>query len=428
MNSDVTFAVVSIACLIIISGFFSGAETGLTATSRARLTELERKGLSRASLVLKITEKKERLIGALLLGNNLANITASAVATAALIKVFGDSGAVIASGIMTALILIFAEVMPKTYAIAYPDRVALAVAPLMRAISAVLGPIVLAVEYIVKITLRLFGVNIEENQDVLSAHDELRGTIDLRHKEGTVVKQDKDMLGGVLDLKNLEVLDVMVHRTQMTIIDGRQPVTEIVDQVLKSGHSRIPVWRDSPENIVGILHTRSLFAAIQKQGGDLEKVKLDDIMIDPWFVPDTRTLESQLAAFLRRKTHFAIVVDEYGETQGLITLEDIMEEIVGDIKDEFDAEVKGLHRNKDGSFTIDGSVPLRDLNRAMEWQLPDEEATTLAGLVIHEAKSIPAVGESFVFHGFEFEVMKKRKQQLARIKVKPPLKQATPGG
>jgi Mg2+/Co2+ transporter CorB len=428
MNSDVTFAVVSIACLIVISGFFSGAETGLTATSRARLTELERKGLSRASLVLKITEKKERLIGALLLGNNLANITASAVATAALIKVFGDSGAVIASGIMTALILIFAEVMPKTYAIAYPDRVALAVAPLMRAISAVLGPIVLAVEYIVKITLRLFGVNIEENQDVLSAHDELRGTIDLRHKEGTVVKQDKDMLGGVLDLKNLEVLDVMVHRTQMTIIDGRQPVTEIVDQVLKSGHSRIPVWRDSPENIVGILHTRSLFAAIQKHGGDVEKVKLDDIMIDPWFVPDTRTLESQLAAFLRRKTHFAIVVDEYGETQGLITLEDIMEEIVGDIKDEFDAEVKGLHRNKDGSFTIDGSVPLRDLNRAMEWQLPDEEATTLAGLVIHEAKSIPAVGESFVFHGFEFEVMKKRKQQLARIKVKPPAKQDVAGG
>jgi Mg2+/Co2+ transporter CorB len=428
MNSDVTFAVVSIACLIVISGFFSGAETGLTATSRARLTELERKGLSRASLVLKITEKKERLIGALLLGNNLANITASAVATAALIKVFGDSGAVIASGIMTALILIFAEVMPKTYAIAYPDRVALAVAPLMRAISAVLGPIVLAVEYIVKITLRLFGVNIEENQDVLSAHDELRGTIDLRHKEGTVVKQDKDMLGGVLDLKNLEVLDVMVHRTQMTIIDGRQPVTEIVDQVLKSGHSRIPVWRDSPENIVGILHTRSLFAAIQKHGGDVEKVKLDDIMIDPWFVPDTRTLESQLAAFLRRKTHFAIVVDEYGETQGLITLEDIMEEIVGDIKDEFDAEVKGLHRNKDGSFTIDGSVPLRDLNRAMEWQLPDEEATTLAGLVIHEAKSIPAVGESFVFHGFEFEVMKKRKQQLARIKVKPPAKLDVAGG
>ncbi len=419
MNSDVTFAAVSIFCLIIISAFFSGAETGLTAASRARLTELERKGLSRAALVLKITEKKERLIGALLLGNNLANITASAVATAALIKVFGDSGAVIASGVMTVLILIFAEVMPKTYAIAYPDRVALAVAPLMRVISAVLGPIVLTVEYIVKNTLRVFGVNIDDNQDVLSAHDELRGTIDLHHKEGTVIKKDKDMLGGVLDLKNLEVLDVMVHRTQMMTIDGSLPVSNIIEQLLKSGHSRVPVWRNTPDNIVGVLHTRSLFAALQKHGGDADRVKLDDTMTDPWFVPDTRPLESQLAAFLRRKTHFAIVVDEYGEMQGLITLEDIMEEIVGDIKDEFDAEVQGVRKNKDGSFTIDGNVPLRDVNRAMEWSLPDEEATTLAGLVIHEAKAIPSVGEVFSFHGFEFEITKKRKQQIVQIRVRP---------
>ncbi len=424
MNSDITYAVFAIFCLIIISGFFSGAETGLTAASRARLTELDRKGVRRAQLVLKITEKKERLIGALLLGNNLANITASAVATAALIKIFGDNGAVYASAIMTALILIFAEVLPKTYAIAYPDRVALAVAPIMRFISAVLGPIVLTVEYIVKNTLQVFGVNIDDDQDVFSAHDELRGAIDLHHKEGAVIKKDKDMLGGILDLKDLEVLDVMIHRTQMVTMDIDQPVNEIVEQVLKSGHSRVPLWRNTTDNIIGVLHAKSLFAALQKHGGDATQVKLDDIIIDAWFVPDTRPLESQLNAFLRRKSHFAIVVDEYGETQGLITLEDIIEEIVGDIKDEFDVAVTGLRKNKDGSYNIDGSVPLRDLNRATDWKLPDEEATTLAGLVIHEARAIPSQGQVFHFHNFRFEVLKKRKQQLTMIKVTPP---ANPG-
>jgi Mg2+/Co2+ transporter CorB len=417
MTSDIGIAVLTIFLLIIISGFFSGAETGLTAASRARLTEFERRGNKRATMVLSLTDRKERLIGALLLGNNVANITASALATAALIKIFGDSGAVIASAIMTVIILIFAEVMPKTYAIAYPDRVALAVAPIMRFISAVLGPIVMTVEYIVRHTLRLFGVNIDDNQNILSAHEEIRGAIDLHHKEGTFIKKDKDMLGGILDLKNLEVLDVMIHRTKMLTLDIAMPMDQLIDALIKTGHTRVPVWKDAPENIIGILNAKSLFAALRKADGILDKVKLEDALTDPWFVPDTRPLESQLNAFLRRKTHFALVVDEYGQVQGLITLEDIIEEIVGDIKDEFDAVVTGLRKKKDGSYIIDGAVPLRDLNRAMEWSLPDEEATTLAGLIIHEARMIPNPGQTFSFHGFRFEVLKKQRQQLTSIKV-----------
>jgi Mg2+/Co2+ transporter CorB len=417
MTSDIGLAVLTIFLLIIISGFFSGAETGLTAASRARLTEFERRGNKRATIVLRLTDRKERLIGALLLGNNVANITASALATAALIKIFGDSGAVIASAIMTVIILIFAEVMPKTYAIAYPDRVALAVAPIMRFISAVLGPIVMTVEYIVRHTLRLFGVNIDDNQNILSAHEEIRGAIDLHHKEGTFIKKDKDMLGGILDLKNLEVLDVMIHRTKMLTLDIAMPMDQLIDALIKTGHTRVPVWRDAPENIVGILNAKSLFAALRKADGVLDKVKLDEALTDPWFVPDTRPLEGQLNAFLRRKTHFALVVDEYGQVQGLITLEDIIEEIVGDIKDEFDAVVTGLRKKKDGSYIIDGAVPLRDLNRAMEWSLPDEEATTLAGLIIHEARMIPNPGQTFSFHGFRFEVLKKQRQQLTSIRV-----------
>ena len=419
MSSEVGYALLSIACLILISAFFSGSETGLTAVSRASLTEIERRGSRRASMALKLTELPERLIGALLLGNNLANITASAVATAALIKIFGDSGAVIASGVMTVIILIFAEVMPKTYAIAYPERTALAVAPIMRVIAAILGPVVLTVEFIVKNTLKVFGVNIDDNTAVLSAHDELRGTIDLHRKEETMVKTDRDMLGGILDLKDLEVADVMIHRTKMVTLNAALPVQEIISEMLKSGHSRLPLWKEKPDNIVGVLLAKSLFAAYQKHNGDAAKINLDDLMTEAWFVPDTRPLEDQLNAFLRRKTHFALVVDEYGEVQGLITLEDIIEEIVGDIKDEFDAVATGVRKTRDGSMIIDGTVPVRDLNRAFDWQLPDEEATTIAGLVIHEAHMIPDQGQAFSFHGFRFEVLKKRKQQVTSIKVTP---------
>ncbi len=414
---DMAVAIASIFFLIILSAFFSGSETGLTTASRARLTEMERRGSKRAAIVLKLTNMPERLIGALLLGNTLANITASAVATAALVKAFGDSGAVIASVFLTVIILIFAEVMPKTYAIAYPDRVATAVAPIMRLIVAVLGPIVMTVEYIVKKTLMIFGVDTSNVNSILSAHDEIRGAIDLHQKEGTIVKKDRDMLGGILDLKDLEVADIMVHRTNMTMLDVSDPMPDIIKQVLKSGSTRLPVWKDNPDNIIGILHAKNLFAAAQENNGDASKLILEDILTPAWFVPDTRPLNEQLTAFLRRKTHFAIVVDEYGEVQGLITLEDIIEEIVGDIKDEFDAVATGVRKQPDGSYTIEGAVPLRDLNRSFDWQLPDEEATTVAGLVIHEARMIPDAGQVFTFHGFRFEVLKKRKQQLSLLKV-----------
>jgi Mg2+/Co2+ transporter CorB len=427
MSLDVGFTAAAVLILIIVSAFFSGSETALTATSRARLNEIERRGSRRASMALALTNTRERLIGALLLGNNVANITASALATAVLVKMFGDSGAVIASGAMTVLILIFAEVLPKTYAIAYPDRFAIAVAPIVRVLVAFFGPIVMAVEWIVKVTLRLFGVDISNTQNVLSAHDELRGAIDLHLKEGAVIKKDRDMLGGVLDLQDLTVADLMVHRTKMTLIDGSDPSEEVVAKVLKSGHTRIPVWKDSPDNIIGVLHAKNLFAALQKQGGDASKVDIGDILTPAWFVPDSRDIPDQLNAFLRRKTHFAIVVDEYGEVQGLITLEDIIEEIVGDISDEHDVVTSGARQQPDGSYVIDGSVPVRDLNRAFDWDLPDEEATTLAGLVIHEARMIPEVGQTFNFHQFQFEVLKKRKHQVTSIRVKP-LPRADDGG
>ena len=403
--------------LILLSAFFSGSETGLTATSRARMHELERRGDRRAAVVNALRETPERLIGSILLGNNLVNILASALATMAFVQVFGDEGVIYATLVMTALVLVFGEVMPKTYALSHPDRFALAVSPILRFLVMVFAPVVMGVEYIVKWSLRGLGVDTSRAENVLSAHEELRGVINLQHKEGAVVKQHRDMLGGILDLRDLELSDVMVHRTKMHTIDGAQPLNEIIEEVLKTGHTRIPVWTGDPDNIIGVLHAKDLFAALHAAGGDTSKVDIEDISSPAWFVPDTTPVDDQLNAFLRRKSHFAIVVDEYGEVMGMVTLEDILEEIVGDISDEHDVTATGVRREATGSYVVDGTVPIRDLNRLYDWSLPDEEATTIAGLVIHEAQMIPEVGQEFTFHDFRFEVLRKRRHQITLMRI-----------
>lgn len=415
------FAIVTgaIIALLVLSGFFSGSETALTATSRARMHELERKGNRRASTVKRLVQHPERLIGAILLGNNLVNILASALATTVFLKLFGDAGVVYATLVMTALVLILSEVMPKTYAITNPDRMALFVAPVLRWVVMVLAPVTAAVQFIVRATLKLLGVDVDDTENVLSAHDELRGVIDLHHLEGGVVKDDRDMLGGILDLRDLEVSDVMVHRTKMQTIETTLPNEEIVDAVLSSGYTRMPVWENEQDNIVGILHAKDVLKGLMDVGGDIRKLDIQALSAKPWFVPDTTSVPDQLDAFLKRKAHFAIVVDEYGEVMGLLTLEDILEEIVGDISDEHDIQTMGVRPQPDGSVTVEGAVAVRDLNRAMDWTLPDEEATTIAGLVIHEARTIPEIGQAFTFYGFTFEVLRKRRNQLTLLRVRP---------
>ncbi len=409
----------TVIALILISAFFSGSETALTATSRARMHELERRGNRRAATVNRLLAMPERLIGSVLFGNNLTNILASALATTVFVELFGTAGVALATLAMTALVLIFGEVMPKTYAILHPDRFALAVAPIVRVMVAAFTPMVVGVEFIVKISFKLFGVDITDARKILSAHEELRGAINLHHREGAVIKRDRDMLGGILDLRELELSDVMVHRTTMHTIDASRPQGEIISDVLKSGHTRIPVWKDNQDNIIGILHAKDLLAALQASGGDASKIDIEAITTPPWFVPDQTSVADQLNAFLRRKVHFAIIVDEYGEVMGLVTLEDILEEIVGDISDEHDVAVSGVRREAAGSYVVDGSVPIRDLNRLTDWRLPDDEATTIAGLVLHEARMIPETGQAFTFHGFRFEVLRKRRNQLTSLRITP---------
>jgi Mg2+/Co2+ transporter CorB len=258
-----------------------------------------------------------------------------------------------------------------------------------------------------------------EGPAIISPHEELRGAVDLLHREGGVEKHDRDMLGGLLDLRELQVSDVMVHRTEMVMINADLPPEDLVREVLATEYTRIPLWRDKPENIIGVLHAKDLLRAIRASEGDTSRIDVSTIALPPWFVPEMRPVSEQLKAFRRRKTHFALVVDEYGEVEGMVTLEDILEEIVGDISDEHDVVVAGVRAQPDGSVVVDGSVPIRDLNRAMDWRLPDEEATTVAGLVIHEARSIPDRGQSFTFHGFRFRVLRRERNRITALRIVP---------
>lgn len=411
--------VISILVLVLLSAFFSGSETALTAASRSRMHTLETNGEVRAGLVRELIARRDRLIGALLIGNNLANILSSSIATSLFLGLFGSSGVALATLAMTIILVIFAEVLPKSWAISAPDRFALAVVVPVKLFVAVVGPISSFVNAIVRQILAIFGINLSKEISMLSAHEELRGTVDLLHREGSVVKADRDRLGGVLDLGELELSDIMVHRTAMRAINADDPPESVVRAILESPYTRMPLWRGTTDNIIGVVHAKDLLRALAEPNVEPENLDIVTIAQKPWFVPDSTNLEDQLNAFLRRKQHFAVVVDEYGEVQGIVTLEDILEEIVGDISDEHDLDIQGVRQEADGSIVVDGSVPIRDLNRALDWDLPDEEATTIAGLVIHESMTIPEERQAFTFYGKRFFVMKREKNRITKLRIRP---------
>jgi Mg2+/Co2+ transporter CorB len=411
---------------LFMAFLFSGSETALTASSRGTMLRLAKSGNPDAIIVTRLLENRERLIGALLMGNNVATIVSSALATELLLFWFGDVGVIYASVAMTVLIIVFCELLPKTAAIIAPDRHALAVARPIARVVAVLGPVLAAAEWLVRRILVLGGIKAGEMEPLLPPHERLRGAVDLLHREGSVEKHDRDMLGGLLDLRDLTVADVMIHRTEVITADVGETADKVVERVITEMVTRIPLWRGTPENIVGILHVKDLLRAIEAAAGDPSKIDIMAIARPPWFVPNIRPLSEQLKAFRRRRTPLALVVDEYGEFMGIVTLEDILEEIVGDITDEHDIEIPGVRPQPDGSVNVDGAVPIRDINRVMDWNLPDDEATTVAGLVIHEARSIPEPGQSFTFHGFRFQVLRRERNRLVALRITPVAQKAPP--
>lgn len=415
---------IAVLALLLLLALLTAARTAIAEASRARLVEIQKRGVRGAETALRLRALNGRADAALALGQMLAVGLAGLVAAMLLPGLPSLPGAVAAGLGLAAIFGLLGLFLPGAYARKRPERTAVMVSGAAALCIAVLGPPAATLGAVAGWLLGLSGLRDEE--DMPSVHDELREAIDLHAQEGTVIKNDRDMLSGILAMQDLRVADIMVHRTKMTMIDGADEPREIVAKVLKSGHTRIPVWTDTPDNIIGVLHAKNLFAALQEHGGDAGKIDIEDILLPPWFVPDTRAIPDQLNAFLKRKSHFAIVVDEYGEVQGLVTLEDIIEEIVGDIKDEHDALASGVRPKPDGSYLVDGAVPIRDLNRAFDWSLPDEEANTIAGLVIHEARMIPDVGQAFNFHGFRFEILKKRRHQITALRMSPLSRLAAP--
>jgi Mg2+/Co2+ transporter CorB len=417
--------VAAILVCLLVSAFFSASETALTASSRAAMMRLEKQGSRDAGIVNRLLATRERLLGAILLGNNLTNVAASTLATGLLLTFFGKAGVIYATLVMTVLIFVACEVLPKTAAFNAPDRMALAVAqPIDRLVHWFL-PFLKAVEWLVRLILRGVGMPVGKLQSILSPREELRGAVDLLHRAGIVEKFDRDMMGGVLDLRELTVSDVMVHRTKMIMLDADEPPQTIVDAVLAAAVTRLPLWRGSPDNIIGVLHAKDLLRALHAAGGDTAKIDIPALATEPWFVPDTTPLYEQLTAFRARKTALALVVDEYGELEGLVTIKDIIEEIVGDISNEHEIALPGVRPLPDGSVNVDGAVPVRDLNRAMDWNIPDDEATTIAGVVIHETRSIPEPGQSFTFHGFRFHVLRKNRNRITALRITPLTRKVT---
>ena len=411
--------IAAILVLILFSAFFSGSETALTAASEARIHQLSLRGQKRAGTVLRLREQNETLIGSILIGNNITNISASALATSLMITLFGEAGVAYATLGMTILVVIFAEVLPKTYAINNPDRSALAVAPIVNGLVWVLKPLSVAVRAIVRAALRLFGARVvmttaadEEREE------ELRGMIDLHRGPGADVSEERAMLRSILDLGEVWVEEIMTHRRNVTMIDADLPLETILDEAMDSPYTRIPLYRGDQDEIIGVLHGKALLRAIRGHDGEnLSGLDIEKIATPPWFIPETSNLLDQLQEFRARREHFAAVVDEYGTFQGVVTLEDILEEIVGEIDDEHDISVAGLRVQSDGSYLVNGTVTIRDLNRELDWRLPDEDASTIAGLVLHEARVIPNIGQEFLFHGFRFKILRRQRNQITQVRV-----------
>ncbi|WP_449044302.1 HlyC/CorC family transporter [Paracoccus versutus] len=415
----------AILLLLALSAFFSGSETALTASSQAKLRSRADKGDAGAARALDVTRDSERLLGSLLLGNNVVNILSASLATALFTRILGAGGVAVATLVMTALVLIFSEVLPKTYAILAPEELSSRVARPIGVFTRIMAPIVAVVRLIVRGILALLGFRPDRASHVFSVQEEIAGALAIAQSSGSVEKEERDRLLGALDLGERAVEEVMLHRSRIEMIDAGLPADQVLDLVLKSPHTRLPVYRGERENVIGVIHAKDLLRgvrrALQDQGPDaLRSFDVLDTAMPPYFVPETTPLDEQMREFLKRHTHFALVVDEYGSLRGLITLEDILEEIVGEITDEHDMDAaQTLLPGPQGDYLVDGAMTIRDLNRALDWSLPDDEANTVAGLVIHMAQSIPAAGQVFSFHGYRFEVLARRENRITRLRIRP---------
>jgi len=422
MTLSIWLPISIIFVLLIVSAFFSASETALTAASRAKLFQLRKKGSKSAATVQKLQENMEKLIGTILFGNTLVNIFASAIATGFLVKMFGETGIAYATVGMTLLILFFSEILPKMGAVNHPETAARHLAPILKPFIIVFSPIATLIQWLAGLTWKIFGVRIGKDKKISAGEEELRGTIELHRETDSVALHKGAMLKSILDLTTVTVSEVMVHRKTVKMIDASDPSSLIVEKISNSPYTRLPLWKDNPENIVGMLHAKHVLKAVRTHKGKIDSLNIISLARKPWFVPESTTLLAQLQDFRNRHEHLALVVDEYGELQGIITLEDILEEIVGEISDEHDVDIEGVHLQGDGTYLVNGIVTIRDLNRQFDWELPDEEASTIAGLALYEFQKIPKVGQSVELKGFKLEILRRYRNQITLVKITTPIK------
>ena len=410
---------IAVLIFLLLSAFFSGSETALTGASEAFMLDKDKKEHnSRAKIINKLFKQRDKLIITTLLGSNLFNTLATSLATSVLIGLFGYEGVAYATIVMTFLVLVYTDMLPKSYSVKHANKVALAVAPMVKFWVYFFSPITYLLQKIVHLTFKIFKLPFNDTNNDESTISEIRGAIYMYN--GEQKKEEKEMLKSILDLRDIVVYDVMNHRRNLFSLDIDLPVEKIIQKVKNCPFSRIPLYQGRPENIVGIIRVKSLFKAAIEKKGKYDEINIREIMTKPWFIPDNTSLMQQLQLFRSRREHFAIVVDEYGDLQGIVTLEDILEEIVGDINDESDIsnlDVMGIRKITDNTYIVDGQVPLRDINRKFNWNINDENAVTIAGYLLDMTRTIPEQGQRFVFDGFQFEIIKRNKNQISSVKI-----------
>ncbi len=408
-----------ILVLLFISAFFSACETAITASSKAKFHFLAKEGDHRAVIIRDLQQKLGLVISVLLMCNTMINSGAVSLATWLMISLLGEEGVAYASLIMGAMLLIYAEVMPKMISLQHPEKLLLSSARFLNFIFKLFRPLNQAINLLARKTLSLFGFKVISSDNDHASLDELKGVIDLHKGPGQDVPHERAMLKSILDLGSVQVEEIMVHRKNVTMINADDPLSSIVDQVLSCPFTRLPLWQGDPDNIVGIVNAKALLRAVRLHSGNIDELNIMNIATKPWFVPENTDLLDQLQAFRKRREHFALVVDEYGVLLGIVTLEDILEEIVGEISDEHDIMVRGVRPQKDGSYIVDGSVTIRDLNRQFDWNLPDEPASTIAGLLLYQIRMIPNIGQTFMLNDFRFEILRRQRNQITLVKIIP---------
>ncbi len=418
--------------LLAANAFYVAAEFALVKCRGFRINAMAKKNRFGARLIQRILRNIEAYLACCQLGITMASLglgwvgepTVSALLKPVLTPLGMPDSALHFTSFMvgflvfSSLHIVVGEQVPKTLAIREPEPVSQWIAYPLYVSFILFYPLNWLLNAASRLILRMLGVR-EFSQYEILTDVEIEGLVEVSAEHGKMEEGQAEYIQNVFRFGELEISDVMIHRTNMITLNAGDPPQDVVNAALAAPVTRLPLWRGTPENIVGVLHAKDLLRALHAAEGDASKIDIAAIMTPPWFVPGTTLLSEQLREFRRRKTPFALVVDEYGEVMGLVTLEDIIEEIVGDITDEHDVAMPGVRRQPDGSVNVDGSVPIRDLNRAMDWNLPDAEATTVAGLVIHEVRSIPEPGQSFTFHGFRFRVLRRSRNRITALRIQP---------